>query len=390
MVFICFYKIGDNRLIEELLYIMAGIYVHIPFCKQKCTYCDFASYPSEIGKAEGYFACLIKELGSRARELKNKTFNTVYFGGGTPSFVDAKLIGATMNQIRKNFNLADGAEITIEINPGTLTPEKLAVYDAVGINRYSLGLQSADDGRLESLNRIHTAKDFEYCCKLLSGRNFSADVMIGLKDQQKDEVKRTIDLAVCGGASHISVYALTPEEGTPMFTTYLNGELPSEDETAELYDYARGLLKEYGFYRYEVSNFAKPGYESRHNLNYWRRGEYIGLGVAASSCIDDRRFTNTSSIDEYVHCLLHDKYAEISSEQIEGDDRKAEFIMLALRTTEGIRLERYTRLFGTNFLNDYKNELDDQREYLDITPDRVRIKDEYLYVQNHIILPFLR
>ena len=304
--------------------------------------------------------------------------------------MDAKLIGAVMNQLRKNFSITDGAEITIEINPGTLTPEKLAVYDTVGINRYSLGLQSADDDRLASLNRIHTAKDFEYCTKLLEGRNFSADVMIGLKDQKKDEVKRTIDLAVSRGAKHISVYALTPEEGTPMFTTYLNGELPSEDETAELYDYARELLKEYGFYRYEVSNFARPGYESQHNLNYWRRGEYIGLGVAASSCINDRRFTNTSSIDEYVHCLLHDKYAEISSELIEGDDRKAEFIMLALRTAEGIRTERYTRLFGTDFLTEYAKEIADQRDYLEITPDRVRIKDDYLYVQNHIILPFLR
>lgn len=369
---------------------MAGIYVHIPFCKQKCTYCDFASYPKEIGKAEGYFACLIKELQSRGRELSEKTFDTVYFGGGTPSFVDAKLIGAVMNQIRKNFNISDGAEITIEINPGTLTPEKLAVYDAVGINRYSVGLQSASDERLAELNRIHTADDFRYCCQLLKNRNFSADVMIGLRDQTKEEVAKTIDLAVSGGASHVSVYALTPEEGTPMFTTYLNGELPSEDETADLYDYARGLLKEYGFYRYEVSNFARPGYESRHNLNYWRRGEYIGLGVAASSCIDDRRFTNTESIDEYVHCLLSDKYAEISSDFIEGDDRKSEFIMLALRTAEGIRLERYERLFGTDFLKDFKKEVDEQRDYLDITDDRVRIKDEFLYVQNHIIIPFLR
>jgi len=369
---------------------MPGIYIHIPFCKQKCTYCDFASYPNEIGKAEGYFACLIKELCSRARELDGRRFDTVYFGGGTPSFVDAKLIGSIMNQIRKNFNLAADAEITIEINPGTLTKEKLAIYDTVGINRYSLGLQSADDDRLASLNRIHTAKDFRYCAQLLKDRNFSADVMIGLKDQANDEVKRTIDLAVASGAKHISVYALTPEEGTPMFTTYLNGELPDEDQTADLYDFARSLLKNYGFYRYEVSNFARSGYESRHNMNYWKRGEYIGLGVAASSFIDERRFTNTPNIDEYVHCLLHDKYAEISSEKVEGDDRKAEFIMLALRTAEGIKTERYNRLFGSDFLSDYKNEIADQKKYLDVSDERVKIKDEFLYVQNHIIIPFLR
>lgn len=369
---------------------MAGIYVHVPFCKQKCTYCDFASYPREIGKAEGYFACVLKELASRGQELKNKSFDTVYFGGGTPSFVDARFIGAILNQLRKNFNITENAEITIEINPGTLTAEKLAVYDSVGINRYSLGLQSADDQRLSSLNRIHTADEFKACAKLLNGRNFSADVMIGLKDQKKDEILRTIDLAVSLGAKHVSVYALTPEEGTPMFTTYLNGELPSADETADMYDYAQSILNGYGFYRYEVSNFALPGYESRHNLNYWRRGEYIGLGVAASSFIDERRFTNTESIDEYVHCLLHDKYAEIFSESIEGDERKAEFIMLALRTSEGIRLERYNRLFGSDFTVDYKQELSENRNYLDITNDRVRIKDKYLYVQNTIIIPFLR
>lgn len=369
---------------------MAGIYVHVPFCKQKCTYCDFASYPKEIGKAESYFACLLKELTSRGQELKNKTFDTVYFGGGTPSYVDARFIGAVLNQLRKNFNITENAEITIEINPGTLTAEKLAVYDAVGINRYSLGLQSSDDQRLSSLNRIHTANDFVACAELLKGRNFSADVMIGLKDQTNSEIRKTVDLAVSLGAKHISVYALTPEEGTPMFSTYLNGELPSADETADMYDYARKLLAEYGFYRYEVSNFALPGFESRHNLNYWRRGEYIGMGVAASSFIDERRFTNTESIDEYVHCLLHDKYAEIYSEQIEGDERKAEFIMLALRTSEGIRLERYNRLFGSDFTVDYKQELSDNRKFLDITDDRVKIKDEYLYVQNTIIIPFLR
>ena len=276
------------------------------------------------------------------------------------------------------------------MNPGTVDEEKIKTYEKAGFNRFSVGLQTANDKLLYDIGRIHTKDDFISAAKLLKGKNFSVDIMIGLSGQTFADIKEAIDLAESVGAKHISSYALKAEEGTPMYCRYLNGELPSEDETAELYDYACGLLKEYGFYRYEVSNFAKPGYESRHNLNYWRRGEYIGLGVAASSCIDDRRFTNTSSIDEYVHCLLHDKYAEISSEQIEGDDRKAEFIMLALRTTEGIRLERYTRLFGTDFLKEYKNELDDQREYLDITPDRVRIKDEYLYVQNHIILPFLR
>ncbi|MBE5764522.1 MAG: radical SAM family heme chaperone HemW [Clostridiales bacterium] len=369
---------------------MAGIYVHIPFCKQKCTYCDFASFPKEIGKAEAYFACLLKEIDSRAQELKNKSFDTLYIGGGTPSFVQAEFIGACVNRIKKNFNLKANAEITIEINPGTLTEEKVAIYKSVGINRFSIGLQSACDARLASLNRIHTAEQFLYACKLLKGENISADVMIGLKDQKCDEVAKTIDLALEGGAKHISVYALTPEEGTPMFTTYLNGELPSADETAELYDFTRTYLSTKGFERYEVSNFSLPGYRSKHNLNYWKRGEYIGVGVAASSCIDNRRFTNTEKLDEYIHCLLHDKYAEIFSEKIEGDEIKGEYIMLALRTSDGISLSDYKATFGSDFLSDYKQEVALQRDYLDIDETSVRIKDDYLYVQNQIIIYFLK
>ncbi|MDY4187335.1 MAG: radical SAM family heme chaperone HemW [Candidatus Borkfalkiaceae bacterium] len=369
---------------------MAGIYVHVPFCKQKCTYCDFASYPKEIGKAEAYFACMLKEINSRAQELKGKTFNTVYFGGGTPSFVSAGYIAAIMKKLNERFDIEKGAEITLELNPGTIDEEKVSVYKQAGINRFSIGLQSAYDKRLLSLNRIHTADDFKKACALLKGENFSADVMIGLEDQKEQEVKDTIDLAVNCGAKHISVYALKPEEGTPMFGKYLNGDLLSEDETADLYDFARGYLKTLGFERYEVSNFALPGYRSRHNLNYWKRGEYVGFGVAASSCINNRRFTNTESIDEYVHCLLHDKYAEVFSEQIEGDEIISEYIMLALRTSDGIDLADYLKNFGSDFKEDFKFELNKESKYLDISDTRVKIKDEYLFVQNNVIINFLK
>lgn len=369
---------------------MAGIYVHIPFCKQKCTYCDFASYPNEINKAEAYFACLLKEIDSRAQELKEKTFDTIYFGGGTPSFVNAEFIGATLSHIKKRFKIAKNPEVTIEINPGTLTEEKVKIYTAAGFNRYSIGLQSADDKRLLSLNRIHTSEEFLASCKLLEGKNISADVMIGLKEQKNDEIKATIDLALKGGAKHISVYALTPEAGTPIYGDYLNGELPSDDEIAEMYDFARNYLKSLGFIRYEVSNFALKGFYSRHNLNYWQRGEYIGLGVASSSCIDNRRFKNTDKIDEYIHCLLNDRYAEIYSENVKDEDIKSEYIMLALRTAYGIDLIDYKEKFKGDFLVDYKEEVAAERDYLDISKNRISIKDDYLYVQNQIILPFLR
>ncbi len=368
---------------------MSGIYIHIPFCKQKCTYCDFASYPREIGKAEAYFACLYKEMKHRAKDCKNKTFDTVYFGGGTPSFVEPKYILGAMRLIKKEFNLAENAEITLEVNPGTIDRSKLRIYKEAGINRFSIGLQSADDKMLSKLNRIHTKADFLKAADILKDYNFSVDVMIGLPDQTLESVKETLDLAISSGAKHLSVYALKAEEGTPMFSLYLNGDLPDEDTVADYYDFVVNYLKERCFERYEVSNFAIKGYESKHNFNYWKRGEYLGCGVAASSFLNGRRFTNTERIDDYVHCLLNDKYAEVFSEQIEGRDAKEEFVMLGLRTRGGISFSEYKKAFGTEFYFDFKDKLSAVVSYLDVDEERVKIKDEYLYVQNNIIIQLM-
>ena len=369
---------------------MAGIYVHVPFCKSKCTYCDFASYPREIGKAELYFGCLYKEMTARANSLNGKPFDTVYIGGGTPSFVDEKFIVGAMRRIREKFNLTSDAEITIEINPGTLTKQKVEAYKSVGINRFSLGLQSADDGMLTRLNRIHTLSDYLSACELLKGENFSADALIGLFDQKESDLERTLNVIMESGASHVSMYALRPEEGTPIFSNYLNGDLPDEDTVADLYDFGVKTLEKGGFLRYEVSNFAKEGKRSKHNENYWRRGEYIGLGVAASSHVANRRFTNTANIDEYVKCILSGHFAEIFSESIEGDEVRSEYVMLALRTVDGIDRAEFKALFGRDFTEEYSEELKTQAKYLDITDSRICIKPEYLYVQNSIIIMFMR
>ena len=368
---------------------MAGIYVHIPFCKSKCTYCDFASFPNEIGKTESYFACLYRETKGRGLQLKDKKFDTVYIGGGTPSIVPAKFIAGEIKQIKQCFNLSENAEITIELNPGTVDAEKIAEYKKAGINRFSIGLQSGFDDELKKLNRIHTAKDFLLTCNLLKGENISADILIGLWDQQAEDVKKTVDLAIAGGARHISMYALTPEEGTPIYTDYLNGELLSDDETADIYDSVRAYLKEKGFNRYEVSNFALEGYESKHNLNYWKRGEYIGLGVAAASFIDGRRFTNTYSIDEYCNDIIFNRPAEANSTVIEGKDNNFEYIMLALRTTDGIDVEDYKKTFGTDIFEDYKKAITKNEKFLDISKTRIAVKDQYLYVENGILTDFM-
>ena len=209
---------------------MAGIYVHVPFCRQKCRYCDFASFPDKIGLAESYMACVYREMAMREGQLKGYLFDTLYIGGGTPSVIDENYIAMLVAAARKHFSLAPDAEITIEMNPGTVSASKIDMYKRSGINRFSVGLQTANDKLLADLGRIHTLKDYLSCAKLLKGQNFSADIMIGLKGQSLDDISRSIEIAAQSGASHISMYALTPEDGTPVYSDYLNGELPDSDE----------------------------------------------------------------------------------------------------------------------------------------------------------------
>ena len=368
---------------------MAGIYVHIPFCRHKCSYCDFTSFPDKIDYAEAYMACLYKELKMRGEELKDYEFDTVYFGGGTPSYIPPKLILGAMNQIRKCFRLKEDAEVTLELNPGTIGENKVQTYLQAGVNRFSIGLQTAIDEQLADLGRIHNVRDYVFATKLLAGQNFSTDVMLGLKNQTKEDVRKTIELAASCGSNHISMYALTVEDGTPIYTDYLNGELPDSDEVAELYEYGRKLLEEKGFKRYEVSNFAKEGYESKHNLNYWKRGEYIGVGVSASSFMRGKRFTNTFDLDEYMKCVISGFYPAITCDRVTEAEAKFEFIMLGLRTKYGISLKEYKEKFGNEIKDDFPKALRNSLKYLELNGDNIRIKDEFLYVQNSILMPFL-
>lgn len=367
----------------------AGIYVHIPFCKSKCRYCDFTSYPDKLGFAESYMTCLYHEMAMRGEELKNYKFDTLYIGGGTPSVIDASLIAMLIAAAKKYFNLADNAEITIEMNPESVSESKLALYKKCGVNRFSVGLQTAIDSQLADLGRCHTLNKFLTCAKLLKGENFNVDIMIGLKGQTRGDIEKSIRTAAVFGASHVSMYALTPEDGTPIYTDYLNGELPDGDEVADMYDYGVSILRGLGFERYEISNFCKSGKESRHNLNYWRRGEYIGLGVSASSCINNVRFTNTFNLDEYFKCIMSNRFPVIDSEEIDLRGQMDETVMLAMRTAEGLNVEEFNGKFGCDFNDVYAAALDKNSAYLEKRGVRLRIKDEYLYVQNTIICDFL-
>lgn len=368
---------------------MAGIYVHIPFCKSKCRYCDFASFPDKLTFAESYMACVYREMSMRKDDLKDYIFDTMYIGGGTPSVVDENYIAMLVAAARKNFNLSKNAEITIEMNPGTVSAGKIETYTKCGINRFSVGLQTAIDSQLQEIGRIHTLNQFVSCAKLLKGKNFSVDVMIGLKNQTVDDVLKTIEVAAAFGASHVSMYALSPEDGTPIYTDYLNGELPDSDEVAEMYSAGVEKLHSLGFDRYEVSNFAKKGRESRHNLNYWRRGEYIGFGVAASSCINNVRFTNTFDLDEYFKCILSGHLAVKMRDDIDKEGQKEEFIMLALRTAKGLNLENYEQLFGEDFSREFAPAIAKMQQCIEFCEGYLRIKPEYLFVQNSIIVEIL-
>lgn len=366
-----------------------GIYVHVPFCKSKCRYCDFASFPDKINLAESYMACVYREMAMRAAELKNYAFDTLYIGGGTPSVIDENYIAMLVAAAKKHFNLTADAEITIEMNPGTVSAGKIAMYEKCGVNRYSVGLQTASDDKLRDLGRIHNLKDFLACAKLLKGKNFSADVMIGLKDQTVEEIENTIKIAAEAGAKHISMYALTPEDGTPIYTDYLNGELPDGDEVARQYAAGYALLKELGFARYEVSNFAKKGWESRHNMNYWRRGEYIGFGISASSHINNLRFTNTFDLDEYFKCVISNRLPVVDREEVDEAGREDEFVMLALRTEKGIDLAEFKRLFNVDFEEKYAGAIAKTAEYVRFDGEYFKIKPEYLFIQNGIIIEYL-
>lgn len=368
---------------------MAGIYVHIPFCKQKCRYCDFTSFPDKIGFAESYMTCVYHEMAMRGEELKGYNFDTLYIGGGTPSVIDESYIAMLVAAAKKYFKLSQNAEITLEMNPGTVSAGKIALYKKCGVNRFSVGLQTANDKQLADLGRCHNLNEFLSCAKLLKGENFSVDIMLGLKGQTLEDIQKSIEVAAGAGASHISMYALTPEDGTPIYSDYLNGELPDSDEVAEMYAFGVKKLKALGFVRYEVSNFSKKGKESRHNLNYWRRGEYIGIGVSASSHIKNVRFTNTFDLDEYFKCIMSNRFPVVDSEEVDKEGQMEETLMLALRTAEGLNVEKFNAKFDCDFDKLYSAALKKNAEYLERNGGILRVKDEYLYVQNTIICDFL-
>ncbi len=358
-----------------------GIYVHIPFCVAKCHYCGFISKCANEDEILLYINFLCDEIKNMAMFYENKKVSSVYIGGGTPSFIHEKHIERILKTIYDNYNVDAGVEISIECNPCSTTKEKLTAYKRAGINRISFGVQSLCDDELKMLGRKHTkeqAKEIIKIAKEVGFKNISADVMIGIPNQTKLSLKKTIIELANLNLTHISAYMLIQEEGTLLCTKIQNGEISvaSDDECVDMYNIAVEKLDELGFCRYEISNFAKSGYECRHNQNYWELGEYIGFGVASHSFIGDARFSNSENLEEYyksVSNLKNDIKNAKNDEKTSNDARFLsnyyknyeilskkeqieELIMLGLRTKRGVSIGKLNEL-GYNILLEKKHEI---------------------------------
>ena len=337
-----------------------GIYIHIPFCKRKCEYCDFISYCDKDNLIETYVEALKKEIN-----LQNiqSYIDTIYIGGGTPSYIESKYIKAIMKEI-KNKNIRKNAEITIEVNPGTVTEAKLKDYKECGINRLSIGLQSTKDELLRQIGRIHDYNQFLETYKLareVGFENINVDLMIGLPNQKIMDLKESLNKIIELQPEHISVYSLIVEEGTPISKKIQSGKLtlPNENEERNMYWYVKNTLELSGYNHYEISNFSKKGYESRHNMSCWNQCQYFGFGVAAHSYRDITRYSNITDINEYIKNIQKGNLSKnriIHEIQKESDTEK-EYMLLGLRKIEGVKINDFKAKFVKNPIYLFRNEL---------------------------------
>ena len=341
-----------------------GVYIHIPFCKQKCYYCDFISYANKEQYFDKYVQALITEMSSFL-DNNDVEIETIYIGGGTPSIIDAKYIEKVMAKLQEKNALITAKEITIEVNPGTVTEEKLKTYKKIGINRLSIGLQSTDNNILKTIGRIHSYEDFLNTYKLARNQGFgniNVDLMIGLPNQKISDIKSSLEEITELKPEHISVYSLIVEENTPIEKMLNIGklELPDEELERNMYWYVKNFLELNGYKHYEISNFAKEGYESKHNLDCWNQKEYIGFGVAAHSYINDVRYGNTENIDEYIKNCNNGEFEQNKIiDEIEKDifSKEQEFMLIGLRKIDGISIQEFKNKFGDNPIFVFKNEL---------------------------------
>ena len=372
------------------------LYLHMPFCVRKCAYCDFLSFPSGAETQRMYAKRLMEDIDVMGKRYGEIPVETIFIGGGTPSVPDSGLIVEIMEHVRHAFHVADGAEISMEANPGTVTREKLTDYRKAGINRLSFGLQSANDRELKLLGRIHTWAEFLESFTLAREcgfANLNIDLMSALPGQTCESWKETLSRVTDLDPEHISAYSLIIEEGTPFGERYGSEEgrklLPDEDSEREMYHETKRFLKDCGYERYEISNYAKPGRECRHNIGYWTGVPYLGLGLGASSYLDGCRFTVNPDMKQY----LEEKPGMfVDSEKLTKKDMEEEFFYVGLRMTAGVSLSEFERRFGISAKEVYPGLMETfvKEKAARFEGDRFVLTDYGLDVSNYIMAQFLQ
>ena len=371
-----------------------SLYIHIPFCVKKCEYCDFYSL-CDLSLRTKYVNALIAQIKDFRSEAKNKLVDTIYFGGGTPSLLSGDDMLRIMKTIRSVFRVAEEAEISMEANPGTLNPEKLSAYREAGINRLSLGLQSADPEELKRLGRIHTREEFEssfLLARLEGFQNINVDVMYALPNQTEQTLSDTLDYVIALDPDHISFYGLKIEPETPFGRDEtIEASLPVEDTQADMYLNAVEKLENAGFLQYEISNFSKPGFECNHNLKNWKCRDYLGFGPAAHSFFDGKRFSYKKDIDAFIadplkRNKLYDEYEELTY-----GDVAWQFVMLGFRLRLGIDVIEYAERFGDDFDARYLEKMAPfiDKQYILKTKNGYRLSRRGLLISNYILSEIL-
>lgn len=378
-----------------------GIYVHIPFCKKKCEYCDFKSFVGKENLIDQYMKWVKYELKSIGEGNKLDYENnlddliivkTIYIGGGTPSILPPKYISDILNTIKDNYTIDNkNLEVTIEVNPGTVNEEKLTKYKECGVNRLSIGLQATQNEVLNTLGRIHTYNDFldtYNVARKIGFNNINVDLMIGIPGQSLEDVQESIEEIIKLSPEHISTYSLIIEEGTPFFDKLVKNEitLPDEEIERQMYWMVKKKLEEAGYIHYEISNFAKKGYESKHNLACWNQEEYVGVGAAAHSYTNNVRYSNVCEIEEYINNYENNNETNnfIFHEKQTKDSKMKEFMLLGLRKINGIQVQEFKNRFGENPIYLYRKELNKlvNENLLEIDGDTIKLTKKGLDLAN--------
>lgn len=372
------------------------LYLHMPFCVRKCAYCDFLSFPTDQETQNLYTRRLREDIDAMGKKYGDIPVDTIFIGGGTPSVPDSALIVGIMEHVRKAFHVAEGAEISMEANPGTVTREKLTDYRRAGINRLSFGLQSANDRELKLLGRIHTWAEFLesfHLARECGFTNINIDLMSALPGQTRESWKDTLKRVTDLNPEHISAYSLIIEDGTPFGEKYGSEEgrklLPDEDSEREMYHETKRFLRDCGYERYEISNYAKPGRACRHNIGYWTGLPYLGLGLGASSYMDGCRFAVNSDMKQY----LEEKPGMFTDvEKLTKKDMEEEFFYVGLRMTAGVSLSEFERRFGVSAKDVYPGLMETfvAEKAAVFQGDRFVLTDYGLDVSNYIMAQFLQ